>query len=188
MMRGERGGMIILAVMVVVTIVYAAVTFRNFRLSRQFYAGAWTSNIRPDVLYGFGTPKLISNGGGRWVANATPAQAAAYRMWRYATTQGGIVVVSFADDGHVARVSCTSETASPFGCPGVLGVAMGDDEVATWMRLGTPTRQRYVGDVKILNYDDLGLELTMRQYIIHGIALNDRATGGLGRYFRLLIP
>jgi hypothetical protein len=115
----------------------------------------------------------------------------AYSQWSYTLPQNAESQFIFVpESGRVTRIACLQLQAAPGSCPPMLGVAVGDLDQSTYLKVGLPQRQQISGMSKHLYYDKIGVQITMSQRRVYRIDLTER-TGGLGTYwaffFRTLI-
>lgn len=182
---------LIAGILIVLLIVRVASAGYAFRFDSSGYAGVGLGNSRQDVLYGIGQPAETADASGAWRPFRTTAELAA-NGWAYQDSGGGRVDVRFDErDGKVGSVSCTQSEAIPSACGHLYGIGLGDSEDRLSFKLGRPTAERLATGVKIVRYDDLGVEFTLKQYTVYKIkALRERggAFARTLRFVRSLVP
>jgi hypothetical protein len=189
MLHNPRAGAAIGIGVAVLAALYGGVCLRAVDQASRSYALLAIDSHRSDVRYLLGRPVTAASGGALVPAAQAP-NAEAADMWGYATGSGGNLQVGFDPGGDaVARIACEDEALVATSCPPVLGLQIGASEDEIWYKLGTPTSQRYRGEVKLLRYDELGLTFALKRYMLYSITLNRRGGGGfLARAARYLVP
>lgn len=149
--------------MVVLTALVAAYTAHQLRLS-SIMAGALLMGMpQEQVVYMRGNPRGRTDGG---------------QTWLYTDGAGAKGVVRFGPDGLTRTITCTRDGTGEvaFGCPSIMGVALGDNEDRLRNRLGPPTSERFVKGGKLMAYADMGLVFRMEEYRITGVTKYQRSS------------
>lgn len=137
-------------------------TVHQLRLS-SIMAGALMIGIPAEqVVYLRGKPLGTTDGGATWIYN---------------DGAGAKGVVRFGPDGLTRTISCTRAGDDvAFGCPTVMGVALGEDEDQLRNRLGPPTAERFIAGGKLMAYADMGLVFRMEEYRVTGVTKYQRSS------------
>lgn len=156
-------------------ILAAAYTTHKFRHASLLSGGLMVGDPSEQVTYLYGPPAQRSADG---------------KVWYYRPGSGTIRVIRFDDNGRMAVDSCFAEDRESFGCGTVMGQGIGTAEDHLINRIGPPTSQTFSKGGKILNYSDLGLNFTMREFMVVGITKSQRSgrTGFLPRVAWYLLP
>lgn len=136
-------------------------TAHQLRLSSIMAGPLLIGMPEEQVIYMRGNPRGKTDGGATWF---------------YTDGAGAKGVVRFGTDGVVRTISCMREGDVAFGCPSIMGVALGDNEDRLRNRLGPPTSERFIKGGKLMAYGDMGLVFRMEEYRITGVTKYQRSS------------
>jgi hypothetical protein len=158
--------------MVLLTLFYVAYTLVLVRQASFLTDGLAIGMTPQDARYLLGPPKRSEQDDTVWYAPTGSTLRIAY------------------DEGTASSIACSDARMEKFGCSGVLGIDIGAVEDQVWWTLGAPTSQSYVGNEKVMRYEDMGLSFTLRRYQVAAIE-HFRRSGRFSyvpRAFRVMIP
>jgi hypothetical protein len=176
--------------MIALSLLYVGLVTYKVRQAAIMYGFLNPGMSRADVLYFSGAPTRVRHDGG-WQAPGAGHDASTATEWSYERPDSGRIRALFDPaSGKMTRISCAEDNGASLACPSTLSIAIGTTEDRIWYLLGRPTRQAYRGDVKIIDYDDLGLQFSLRRFSVFEIGLSERSgpLSWLPRVPRVLVP
>jgi hypothetical protein len=158
-------------------------------LVTAIYCGTILYEARAAALYFGPTVIGMDKNEARYMMGPPPAGQESQPLWTY-LENGTRLSVRFGEDGGMKSVVCTEDEAAGGGCLSVLGLRIGTTEDRVWLKLGKPGRETYVGNDKIIYYDDLGFSFTLRRFQVQSIEVHKResATSFVPRALWMMVP
>jgi hypothetical protein len=185
-MRNPAMLRLMFGILLALLILRVLTAFYGFRLDSSGYGGVGLGNSRQDILYGIGRPIETADGSGKWRPLRSTSELSS-DSWAYDSGGGGRIEVRFNPKDHRADVvSCTQPDAIESACGRLYGITLGASEDRLSFKLGKPTSERLIGGIKVARYDDLGVEFTLKQYVIYKIEARRARGGSLARYLRFV--
>ncbi len=115
--------------------------------------GLWRGMTTTDTRYISGSPTIEH-----------PSQ------WVY-DRGSSVTTFNYNDRGQAASILCYAKDANGGACPGFMGMGINTTEDIIWTAMGTPDRQKYYGDTKVIAYSGLGIQFTLQRFAVKGVAL-----------------
>ncbi len=110
-----------------------------------------------------------------------------YDDWVYfLSARGANLIIQFGKNGAVAAVECSPQGTNPSACGQVAGLWLQDTEEKVVHRLGAPTTEHLVGSAKIVDYEDIGLQIHFTDGKIYSFRIEPKKYGERGQMLRFI--